>query len=42
MTARAETLLPEARCVELPTQDAGLLDAGVPEVVRYVREFLDR
>jgi hypothetical protein len=42
MTARAETLLPEANCVELPTQDGGLLDAGVPELVRYVREFLDR
>jgi pimeloyl-ACP methyl ester carboxylesterase len=42
MTARAGTLLPEAKCVELPTQDSGLLDAGVPELVRYVREFLDR
>jgi len=42
MTARAQTLLPEARCVDLPTQDGGLLDAGAPEVVRYVREFLDR
>jgi pimeloyl-ACP methyl ester carboxylesterase len=42
MTARAEALLPEARCIELPAQDGGLLDAGVPEVIRYVREFLDR
>jgi len=42
MTARAETLLPEARCVEMPGQDAGLFEAGVPEAVRYVREFLDR
>jgi pimeloyl-ACP methyl ester carboxylesterase len=42
MTSRAEALLPEARSVDLPAQDAGLLEAGVPEVVRYVREFLDR
>ena len=42
MTRRAETLLPEAKCVEMSGQDGGLLDAGVPDVVRYVREFLDR
>lgn len=42
MTGRAETLLPEAKCLELPAQDAGLLDAGAADVVRYVREFLDR
>jgi pimeloyl-ACP methyl ester carboxylesterase len=42
MTPRADALLPEARRVDLPEQDAGLLDAGVHEVVRYAREFLDR
>ena len=42
MTPRADALLHEARRVDLPEQDAGLLDAGVHEVVRYAREFLDR
>jgi pimeloyl-ACP methyl ester carboxylesterase len=42
MTPRADALLPEARRVDLPEQDTGLFDAGVLEVVRYAREFLDR
>jgi hypothetical protein len=33
--------LPQARRVDLPEQDGGLFDSGIPEVVRYVREFLD-
>jgi pimeloyl-ACP methyl ester carboxylesterase len=41
MTVRADTLLPQARRVDLPEQDGGLFDSGIPEVVRYVREFLD-
>ena len=40
-TARAEALLHAARRLDLPDHDAGLFDAGVSEVVRYVREFLD-
>jgi pimeloyl-ACP methyl ester carboxylesterase len=42
MTPRADALIPEGRRVDLPEQDAGLLDTGVQEVVRYAREFLDR
>jgi len=42
MTQRADALLPEGRRVDLPDQDAGLLEAGIHEVVRYAREFLDR
>ena len=41
MTPRADALLPEARRVDLPEQDAGLLDIGVHEVVRYTREFFE-
>lgn len=42
MTTRAESLLHDARRVDLADHDAGLFDAGVSEVVRYLREFLDR
>jgi pimeloyl-ACP methyl ester carboxylesterase len=42
MTARAEALLHEARRVDLPGQNGGLLDTGVAEVVRYARELFDR
>lgn len=42
MTPRAESLLHDTRRVDLPDHDAGLFDAGISEVVRYVREFLDR
>jgi pimeloyl-ACP methyl ester carboxylesterase len=41
-TGRAESLVHEARRVDLQDHDAGVFDAGVSEVVRYVREFLDR
>jgi pimeloyl-ACP methyl ester carboxylesterase len=39
---RADALLHEARRVDLPDQDGGLLETGAGEVVRYLREFLDR
>jgi pimeloyl-ACP methyl ester carboxylesterase len=42
MTARAEALMGDARRVDLANHDGGLFDAGVADVVRYVREFLDR
>ncbi len=42
MTARAEGLLREARRVDLTEQNGGLFDAGVGDVARYAREFLDR
>jgi len=42
MTARADALMGEARRVDLANQDGGLFDAGVVDVVRYLREFLDR
>lgn len=42
MTTRAEALLHDARRIDLTDHDAGLFDSGVSEVVRYVREFLDR
>ncbi len=41
-SARAEALLHDVRRLDLPDHDAGLFDVGVPEVVRYVREFVDR
>jgi len=42
MTARADALLRDARRVDLDGQNGGLFDTGADEVVRYVREFLDR
>lgn len=42
MTARAETLLREARRVDLEGHNGGLFDTGAAEVVRYAREFFDR
>lgn len=42
MTARADSLLREARRVDLPDQNGGIFDTGTASVVRYVREFLDR
>jgi len=42
MTARAEALMGDARRVDLANHDGGLFDAGVADVVRYLREFLDR
>jgi pimeloyl-ACP methyl ester carboxylesterase len=42
MTARADALLKDARCLDLPNHDGSLLDAGAEELASYVREFLDR
>ena len=42
MTARAESLLREARRVDLPDQNGGVFDTGTASVLRYAREFLDR
>jgi hypothetical protein len=42
MTARSDALLRDARRVDLPEQDGAILDTGVAEVGRYIREFLDR
>ncbi len=42
MTIRADSLLREARRVDLPEQGGQAFDAGVGAVVRYAREFLDR
>lgn len=42
LTARADSLLHEARRVDLPDHNGGLFDTAAPAVARYVREFLDR
>jgi len=42
MTARAESLMREARRVDLADQNGGVFDTGTAAVVRYAREFLDR
>lgn len=42
MTARAETLLREARRVDLEGHNGGLFDTGAADIVRYAREFFDR
>ncbi len=41
-TARAEALLREARRIDLTCPHAQVLDAGTDEVLRIVRDFLDR
>lgn len=41
-TARTESLLREARRVDLPNHGSDLLDAGALEVARLARDFLDR
>jgi hypothetical protein len=42
MTARADALVHESRRVDLDGHNGGLFDTGAADVVRYVREFLDR
>lgn len=42
MTTRADALLHESRLLDMSDYDAGLFDSGVPDLVRYLREFLDR
>jgi len=42
MTARADALVRESRRVDLEGHNGGLFDTGAADVVRYVREFLDR
>jgi hypothetical protein len=41
-TGRTEGLLREARRGELTPPAGNVLDAGAEEVMRYVRDFLDR
>ena len=42
MTARADSLLRDARRVDLEGHNGGLFDTGAADVARYAREFLDR
>jgi pimeloyl-ACP methyl ester carboxylesterase len=41
-TARADALLRDARRIDLGCPHANVLEAGTDEVVRIVRDFLDR
>ena len=42
MTARADSLLRDARRVDLEGHNGGLFDTGAADVTRYAREFFDR
>ena len=41
-TGRTESLLRDARRVELSAPTGNVLDAGADEIVRFARDFLDR
>jgi pimeloyl-ACP methyl ester carboxylesterase len=42
MTARADGLLAEARRIDLEGHGGGLFDGAIGDVLRYLREFVDR